>query len=74
MQSFKRCTHIVTCRGLNGKKTEAEMQRKRGGCLIVTPDWILESVEAGRRLPEWRYKIVEAEVRLVSRRRRALED
>ncbi|KAK5129403.1 hypothetical protein LTR08_003290 [Meristemomyces frigidus] len=42
--------------GLSGSKLQKEITRK-GGCAVkyVTVDWVVESIKAGRRLPESRF-------------------
>jgi hypothetical protein len=42
--------------GLAAGKVQREIARRRGaGVKYVTAAWVLESVRAGRRLPEWRF-------------------
>lgn len=61
-------THVITGRpsssggsggGLSGSKLQKEVARK-GGCAVkyVTADWVLESIKAGKRLPESRFEAV----------------
>ncbi|KFA66390.1 hypothetical protein S40285_01267 [Stachybotrys chlorohalonatus IBT 40285] len=63
----RRVTHVILGRpigagqgaggGLAGGKLEKEI-KKGGGCAVhyVSPEWIMESLKAGKRLPEARFR------------------
>jgi hypothetical protein len=51
-------THLVTLNGLAGSKE----QKRIGGTKfakskLVRPEWIIDSIEAGKRQPEARYAV-----------------
>ncbi|KAG0142912.1 hypothetical protein CROQUDRAFT_208884 [Cronartium quercuum f. sp. fusiforme G11] len=56
------CTHVVTAMPLSGSKTEKELLRKRSGVPIVRPEWVIESIRAGKRQAEWKYPVMEHDV------------
>lgn len=57
------CTHVVAESNLSAKKENDELKRRKQKARIVKPAWILESVAAGRRLPESQFGVIAAEVR-----------
>ncbi|KAL1678055.1 hypothetical protein EV122DRAFT_212679 [Schizophyllum commune] len=53
-------THIVTSMPLSGSKTQKFLTKKsRTPIQVVKPEWVTESIAAGKRLPEHRYAIIE---------------
>lgn len=56
------CTHVVTAMPLSGSKTQKELLRKRSGIPIVRPEWVIESIKAGKRQAEWKYPVMLQEV------------
>ncbi|KAL1747663.1 hypothetical protein HDZ31DRAFT_31339 [Schizophyllum fasciatum] len=53
-------THIVTSMPLSGSKTQKFLTKKsRTPVQVVQPEWVMESIAAGKRLPERRYAVVE---------------
>ena len=63
----RRVTHVIIGRphdlrggaggGLSGTKIQKEIQRIRGcGIRYVNVEWVMESLKAGKRLPEYQYK------------------
>ncbi|KAG9302909.1 hypothetical protein G9A89_022326 [Geosiphon pyriformis] len=57
----RRCTHIITAMGLCGSKTHKYLTSRRNNIKIVKPEWIIESVAAGKRLHEARFRVVKDE-------------
>lgn len=56
-------THIVTSQWLSGKKTHKFMTTsKRIKVHVVSPDWIHDSIEKGKRQSEWKYTQMETGV------------
>lgn len=57
-------THIIANGGLSGSKTQKWLdgQAGRGGakrCKVVRVEWVLDSVERGRRVLERQYGVIE---------------
>ncbi len=52
-------THTVSTMALSGKKTDDHLRRRSasGGSRLVTPQWVLDSIERGRRMPERDYAV-----------------
>ncbi|KAG9017347.1 hypothetical protein FRB95_013851 [Tulasnella sp. JGI-2019a] len=56
-------THIVTSQWLSGKKTHKFVTTsKRIKVHVVSPDWIHDSIEKGKRQSEWKYRQMETGV------------
>ncbi|KDQ20497.1 hypothetical protein BOTBODRAFT_101012, partial [Botryobasidium botryosum FD-172 SS1] len=55
-------THILASHGLNGSKTHKYLGKAKNTTHIVKPEWLLESIKAGKRLKEYNYSIVSSEV------------
>ncbi|KAG8845697.1 hypothetical protein FRB96_002291 [Tulasnella sp. 330] len=56
-------THIVTSQWLSGKKTQKFMTSSRRIKIhVVSPDWIHDSIEQGKRQSEWKYRKMETGV------------
>lgn len=52
-------THILTSQGLNGSKTHRHLTKNaRNKVHIVKPEWVVDSINAGKRLPERHYTVV----------------
>ncbi|KZT12565.1 uncharacterized protein LAESUDRAFT_640306 [Laetiporus sulphureus 93-53] len=52
-------THILTSQQLSGSKTHKLLTtRKRVKAHVVKPEWITDSIQAGRRLPEREYSAI----------------
>lgn len=53
------CTHIVSMTTLSGKKNNdyLRVKSRKAKAKIVRPEWIIDSVENGKRLPEHLYAI-----------------
>lgn len=52
-------THILTSQGLNGSKTHKHLTKNaRNKVHIVKPEWVVDSINAGKRLPERHYAVV----------------
>ncbi|KAI9574689.1 hypothetical protein HD554DRAFT_2201659 [Boletus coccyginus] len=52
-------THIVTSRQLNGSKTHRILtKRSRNPAHVVRPEWVTDSIAAGRRLQESHYTLI----------------
>lgn len=52
-------THILTSQGLNGSKTHKHLTKNaRNKVHIVKPEWVVDSINAGKRLPERHYTVV----------------
>ncbi|KAI0053017.1 hypothetical protein FA95DRAFT_1482608 [Auriscalpium vulgare] len=52
-------THILTSQQLSGSKTQKLLTTKpKIKVQVVRPEWVFESVEAGKRLPEGPYAVV----------------
>ncbi|KAG9284146.1 hypothetical protein G9A89_022920 [Geosiphon pyriformis] len=56
-----KCTHVVTAMPLNGSKNHQYLTAKTSRIKIVTPEWVSQSVEAGKRLNEARFRVVQDE-------------
>ncbi|KNZ74797.1 hypothetical protein J132_06018, partial [Termitomyces sp. J132] len=53
------CTHIVTSMQLSGSKTQKLLTTKsRIKVHVVKPEWVFDSIKAGKRLSEREYAIV----------------
>ncbi|KAF8161158.1 BRCT domain-containing protein [Crassisporium funariophilum] len=54
-----QCTHIVTSRGLSGSKTHQFLtQKTRNTKQVVKPEWVVDSIAAGKRRPERLYSVI----------------
>ena len=52
-------THILTSQGLNGSKTHKHLTKNaRNKVHIVKPEWVVDSINVGKRLPERHYTVV----------------
>ena len=52
-------THILTSQGLSGSKTHKHLTKNsRTKVHIVKPEWVVDSINVGKRLPERHYTIV----------------
>ncbi|KAG1892314.1 hypothetical protein F4604DRAFT_1698835 [Suillus subluteus] len=51
-------THILTSQQLSGSKTHKHLVSKRVPAHVVRPEWVFESVKAGRRLREWEFTAI----------------
>jgi hypothetical protein len=57
-QSASNATHIVSSQPLSGTKTQNLLKSSsRTKRYVVKPEWVMESISAGRRLHEERYKL-----------------
>ena len=57
-QSVSNATHIVSSQPLNGTKTQNLLKSSsRTKRYVVKPEWVVDSISAGRRLQEERYKL-----------------
>jgi len=57
--SASRCTHVVTSQGLNASETHMFLTKNRRNKIhIVKPEWVIDSVAAGRRRPERLYSAI----------------
>jgi len=57
--SASRCTHVVTSQGLNAAETHKFLTKnQRNKIHIVKPEWVIDSVAAGRRRPERLYSTI----------------
>ncbi|KAG2156191.1 hypothetical protein DEU56DRAFT_765963 [Suillus clintonianus] len=54
-------THILTSQQLSGSKTHKHLVSKRNPAHVVRPEWVFESVRAGRRLREWEFTATKPE-------------
>lgn len=55
-----KTTHIVAT-NLSGQKSEAFLKSKANKTKVVSPEWVVESSQRGRRLPEGNFRVVESE-------------
>lgn len=54
-----RCTHVVTSQGLNASETHIFLTKNRRNKIhIVKPEWVIDSIAAGRRRPERLYSAI----------------
>jgi hypothetical protein len=54
-----RATHILTSQQLSGSKTQRLLTTKsKTKPHVVRPEWVFDSIEAGRRLPERGYSVI----------------
>jgi hypothetical protein len=52
-------THIITSQQLSGSKTQKILSSKSTKRVhVVNPNWIFDSIDAGRRMPERQYLII----------------
>ncbi|KAI0030715.1 hypothetical protein K488DRAFT_53660, partial [Vararia minispora EC-137] len=51
-------THILTSQWLSAAKTQKLLKSKSSKIHVVGPEWVIESVNAGRRLSERRYEVM----------------
>ncbi|KAG1759816.1 hypothetical protein EDD22DRAFT_904293 [Suillus occidentalis] len=56
--SSSGATHILTSQQLSGSKTHKHLVSKRVPAHVVRPEWVFESVRAGRRLREWEFTAI----------------
>jgi hypothetical protein len=57
-QSASNATHIVSSQPLNGTKTQNLLKTSsRTKRYVVRPEWVMDSISAGRRLKEETYKL-----------------
>lgn len=56
-------THIITSTGLSGSKSQKFLQAgtKKSNLHVVKPEWLHDSIDAGRRLNEFTYRVVVSE-------------
>ncbi|OJA13815.1 hypothetical protein AZE42_00492 [Rhizopogon vesiculosus] len=55
-------THILTSQQLSGSKTHKHLTSKaRNPAHVVRPEWVFESLRAGRKLREWEFAVVKSE-------------
>ena len=58
-QTPSNATHILTSQGLNGSKTHKHLTKNaRNKVHIVKPEWVVDSINTGKRLPERHYAVV----------------
>ena len=58
-QTPSNATHILTSQGLNGSKTHKHLTKNsRNKVHIVKPEWVVDSINVGKRLPERHYTVV----------------
>jgi len=58
-------THVVTSTGLSGGKSQRFLDvgsKKKANLHVVRPEWLLDSINAGKPLKEYKYRIVKSEV------------
>ncbi|KAI1795119.1 hypothetical protein LXA43DRAFT_993534 [Ganoderma leucocontextum] len=60
MHTASGATHILTSQQLSGAKTHKFLTTKKGGVHVVRPEWITDSIKAGRRLSEREYAVIKA--------------
>jgi len=59
LRSASNATHIVTSQHLSGNKTHRLLTTSRGTKpFVVRPEWVTDSIAAGRRLREDKYLLV----------------
>jgi len=59
VQSASNATHIITSQCLSGTKTDRLLTTSRGRKpYVVKPEWVIDSIAAGRRLREEKYSVV----------------
>ncbi|KAK7695973.1 hypothetical protein QCA50_000613 [Cerrena zonata] len=59
LQTASGATHILTSQQLNGSKTHKLLTGKsKIKPHVVRPEWVMDSVEANKRLPERRYSVI----------------
>ncbi|KAF8914043.1 hypothetical protein CPB84DRAFT_1699444 [Gymnopilus junonius] len=60
VRSASQCTHIITSRCLSASKTERLLTKRTSRHLhVVKPEWVLDSIAAGKRMPEQSYTIIQ---------------
>ncbi|KAE8272256.1 hypothetical protein A4X09_0g29 [Tilletia walkeri] len=60
LYSKTQCTHIISSRALSGKKNQEWLVQKKKSATIaklVRPDWVYDSIAAGKRLAESKYPV-----------------
>ncbi|KAG7449057.1 uncharacterized protein BT62DRAFT_963888 [Guyanagaster necrorhizus] len=61
LMSASGATHILSSQCLNGSKTHKVLTSKsRTQVQVVKPEWVLDSIQSGRRLPERTYKLIKS--------------
>ncbi|RPD67300.1 hypothetical protein L226DRAFT_519191 [Lentinus tigrinus ALCF2SS1-7] len=59
MHTASGATHILTSQQLNGSKTQKLLTAKSKHIVhVVRPEWVMDSIDAGRRLSEREYSVV----------------
>jgi len=54
-----QCTHILTSRSLSASKSQQLLnQHSRHKKHVVRPEWVMDSIAAGKRRPERSYRLV----------------
>ncbi|KAI0347192.1 hypothetical protein BDW22DRAFT_1322121 [Trametopsis cervina] len=62
LNTASTATHILTSQQLNGSKTHKFLHKKSViKVQVVRPEWVTDSIEAGKRLPERIYGVVKDE-------------
>jgi len=62
-QSASNATHIVSSQPLSGTKTRNLLKTSgRTKRYVVKPEWVMDSISAGRRLQEESYKLTRGDV------------
>ncbi|KAF9464412.1 hypothetical protein BDZ94DRAFT_1256384 [Collybia nuda] len=53
------CTHILTSQHLSGSKTQRIItSRSRSRVQVVKPEWVFDSIAAGKKRPEREYEVI----------------
>lgn len=56
----RRVTHVIAD-NLAASKIEKELKlHVKNAAVVVRPDWILESLKQGERLPTWEFRVVKS--------------
>ncbi|KAG2184690.1 hypothetical protein INT43_000603 [Umbelopsis isabellina] len=54
----KKVTHIIVQSNLSGSKTHQYINLRKNLTKLVTSNWITDSIANGKRLSEWKYKVL----------------
>ncbi|KAJ3186595.1 hypothetical protein HDU85_007415 [Gaertneriomyces sp. JEL0708] len=61
MQLSQRTVSHMICTSLCGKKSEKAFMARTSALKVVRPEWVIDSVKNGKRLPESGYKVLSSE-------------
>lgn len=58
----RKVTHIIVQTNLSGSKLQQYLTVCRNLTKVVSSEWIMDSIANGKRLSEWKYRVLKDEV------------